>query len=139
MPMFSKMFNQVGLMSQGLDTAWLRHEVSSNNISNIDTPGYKARHVLFETEMRNALSGKGSMEGVTTHRNHFKIGGVPNPANVRPVTITANHHTARMDGNNVNIDSEMANLAENYIRYSALTSQVNSEFIKLRMVIREQA
>ncbi len=135
--MFNKMFRQVNLMQRGMDAAWMREEVINNNIVNADTPNYKAQHVEFESMMQAALSGEGGLEGTATDQKHFKIGGVSDPLKVNPVTLTDMHYTERMDGSNVNIDREMAELAENYIRYSAMQTQVSSEFNRLRMVIRE--
>jgi flagellar basal-body rod protein FlgB len=131
------MFRQVNLMQRGMDAAWMREEVITNNIVNADTPNYKVQHVAFESLMQAALNGEGGLEGKTTDNKHFKIGGVTDPLKVTPVTLTDMHYTTRMDGSNVNIDQEMAELAENYIRYSAMQTQVTSEFNRLRMVIRE--
>ncbi len=135
--LFNNMFRQVNLMQRGMDAAWMREEVINNNIVNADTPGYKAQHVAFESMMQAALAGDGGLEGTTTNPKHFKIGGPSDPMKVNPVTLTDMHYTARMDENNVNIDQEMAELAENYIRYSAMQTQVTSEFNRLRMVVRE--
>jgi flagellar basal-body rod protein FlgB len=131
------MFHHVNLMQRGLDAAWVRQEVISHNITNADTPDYKAQHVEFESLMRAALAGEGGMEGTVTHERHFRIGGVPDPAKVMPVTVTDSHYTTRMDGNNVDVDHQMTELAANYIRYSTLQTQVTSEFDRLKMAVRE--
>jgi flagellar basal-body rod protein FlgB len=131
------MFRQVDLMQRGMDAAWMRQDVISHNIANADTPNYKAQGVRFETMMKAALEGKGKMEGVTTHEKHFPIGGVPDPTKVRPVTVRHNHFTVRMDGNNVDMDHEMSELAANYIRYSMLQAQASGSLNRLKMAIRE--
>ena len=41
----------------------------------------------------------------------------------------------RLDGNNVDIDTESANQAENTLRYYALLDSINQEFTRLRTVI----
>ncbi len=43
----------------------------------------------------------------------------------------------RLDGNNVDIDSEMSLLAKNSIRYNVLVQTLNNEFKKIRSVISE--
>ena len=135
--MFTKMFRHIDLMQRGMDAAWMRQDVISHNIANADTPNYKAQHVAFESVMRAALAGEGTPQGAVTHEKHIRFGGVPDPAQVRPVTVTDNHYTIRMDGSNVDIDHQMGEMAANYIRYSALQSQVTGTFNRLKMVIRE--
>lgn len=53
--MFEKMFNNVSLLKKGLDASWLKNEVISNNVANVDTPGFKSSSVEFELveDMRN--------------------------------------------------------------------------------------
>ncbi len=41
----------------------------------------------------------------------------------------------RYDGNNVNIDTENANLAENQIRYYTLLDSMTQEFSRIREVL----
>ena len=43
--------------------------------------------------------------------------------------------TTRLDGNNVNIDNEMVEMAKNSINYYAAVTKVNSEFRKLNTAI----
>ena len=131
------MFRHVDLMQRGMDAAWKRQEVISHNIANADTPDYKAQHVEFESALRAAMSGEGGLQTSTTNERHFKIGGTPDPTRVMPAVVTDAHYTIRMDGSNVDIDHQMVQLAETYIRYSMLQTQVTSELSKLRMVIRE--
>lgn len=135
--MFSKMFRQVDLIQRGMDAASMRQDVISNNIANVDTPNYKAQHVEFESVMQAALSDGGDLRGTVTNAKHFQIGSISDATQVMPVAVTDSHYTERMDENNVNVDREMTELAANYIRYSAYQTQINSEFNKLRMVIRE--
>jgi flagellar basal-body rod protein FlgB len=132
------MFRHVNLMQRGMDAAWMRQEVISHNIANVDTPNYKQQTVEFESMLRAAMSGEG-LEGTRTNEKHFHIGAPPDPTQVMPVTVGHTHFNIRMDDNNIDIDHEMHALAANYIRYSMITSQVTSEFNKMRMVIREGA
>lgn len=135
--MFNKMFGQVNLLQKGLDTAWLRQEVISNNLANVDTPGFKASHVEFETVFRQALENTGGLSGSLTNRRHIPIGPAASAADVSPVVVREPHYTMRMDENNVDPDREMVELAENTITYNQLVNSVNSEFNRLRMAIRE--
>jgi flagellar basal-body rod protein FlgB len=134
--MFNKMFRNIDLMHRGMDAAWMRQSVIAHNISNVDTPGYKAQHVEFESVLKAALRGEGGMQVTVTHPDHFRIGS-PDPSQVRPVTVTDNHYTTRMDGNNVDIDHQMTQLAQTNIQYNALADRITGSFNRLKLVIKE--
>ena len=51
----SNVFDYVNVLQKAADASALRNEVLSNNIANIDTPGYKRQDVDFETQLRRAL------------------------------------------------------------------------------------
>jgi flagellar basal-body rod protein FlgB len=135
--LFNKVFRHVNLMQRGMDAAWMRQEVHSHNIANVDTPGYKQQTVAFESMLRAAMSSGDKLKGTRTHEKHIHIGAPTDPTAVMPYTVGHTHFNIRMDENNVDIDHEMHGLAANYIRYSTLQAQVMSEFSKMRMVIRE--
>jgi flagellar basal-body rod protein FlgB len=131
------MFRNIDLMQKGLDAAWMRQDVIAHNIANVDTPDYNAQHVEFESLLKAALNGEGTMEGYRTHEKHIRIGGSPDPMQVKPITMTDYHYEIRMDGNNVDPDHQMTEMAANYIRYSALQARVTGSFNRLKMAIRE--
>ncbi|MCL2082082.1 MAG: flagellar basal body rod protein FlgB [Oscillospiraceae bacterium] len=133
--MFSKMFNQVNLIQKGMDASWLRHEVISHNLANADTPGYKTQHVSFEGALKQAMEKTAPEFIWATQNGHFEIAST-DPSAVEPEVVTERHHTMRMDGNNVDADREMTNMAANTITYNALTGQMTSEFSRLRMAIK---
>ena len=51
----SNVFDYVNVLSKAADASALRNEVLSQNMSNIDTPGYKRQDVDFESQLRRAL------------------------------------------------------------------------------------
>ena len=130
--MIDKLFGNVGTLKAGLDAAWLRNEVISNNIANVDTPNYKSSSVSFESAFKKALAqdGNGNKQ---TREGHIEFSN----ATAQPTVIKDTNTTYRMDGNNVNIDAENAELAKNQIYYSTLVQQLSSEFRKLSMAINE--
>lgn len=113
-----------------------RQEAISANIANIDTPGYRRREVTFEHALRSSLEqARGGAALDTTHAAHFAsgaAGGATEPGAVTPRAVIA----ARNDGNAVNIDEEMALLAETQIRFQALTQSIGRRLTTLRTVIR---
>ena len=143
--------HSIEILSRGLDAASLRQEVISNNIANVETPGFKASRVSFEDELRRALGavdGSGPADGrgalpalpavrlVGTNPRHI----VPEPrgsAEVAPRVITDTASSMRNDGNNVDVEAQMAELAENTVLYNALVRQISAQFSNLRTAINE--
>lgn len=129
--LFSKTFN---IMNRGLDASSLRNEVIANNLANVDTPGFKRSDVSFEQELLKAMSGKQKLQGFVTNEKHIPIGG-PSQGEIAPRVVPERTTSIRNDGNNVDIDREMAALAKNSIMYSALIEEINGEFRKIKTAI----
>lgn len=126
----------IDLMQTGLDAASLRQKVSANNLANVSTPGFKTQEVNFEEELAKALNGGSQLAGVLTNERHIPIGS-PKPLDVKPEIRKIDQSELRNDGNNVDIDREMALLAKNTIMYTALTNRISDDFAKLQYVITE--
>lgn len=118
------------LLTRALDASSLRQETLSNNISNINTPGYKAQRVAFENVLEQAMSANG-LSG--THERHLGLGSTEG---VQPRIVRREGTSIRDNGNNVDVDLEMAELAANNIYYNALTNQLSSKYAMVRSVLR---
>ncbi len=118
------------LLKRAMDGLSLRQQVISNNIANLDTPGFKAARVSFEASLRRALKG-GTALSLTDPRHVEPPEYQPNP------TVQVVNTVGRTDGNNVDIDLEMTQLAETSIRYSALVEVLGKRLAVLRTVINE--
>lgn len=126
----SNAFDYVNVLGKAADASWLRHEAITNNIANGQTPLYKRQDVDFEGELKRALSSSRfkSMDE--------KVGNVNlNQLNGRTYTDYAST-SYRLDGNNVDPDTEGVRLASNQIRYNALITGINDEFANLKIVTK---
>ena len=117
------------LVKKGLDVASLRQKAISSNIANVNTPNYKVNKVEFEKYLTEATDG---IVLKKTHERHIGIRGlkdiVPEIKKRETTSLNAN-------GNNVDIDLEMTELAANEIYYSILVQQLNSKLSSLNYVI----
>jgi flagellar basal-body rod protein FlgB len=120
----------IQMLEQGLDYASLREKVIANNIANVDTPNYKARDVQFRTELDRAIR---SFEAKRTNPKHLPF---RHPIDQKFFVTTRGDLVYNHNGNNVDIDQEMSNLAENQIYYNALVEQLNGELTALKTVIK---
>jgi len=112
-----------------------RQEVGSENISNVDTPGFKASGVPFESQLTAALNGSTGTSLLVTNPMHIQPDRV-DLTNVR--MVTDNKSVGRNDGNNVDVEREMYQLADTTIRYDALTKVITQRLGWLRTVIDEK-
>jgi flagellar basal-body rod protein FlgB len=134
--MFEKLTDHLNLREKALDAAWLRNEVIAQNIANVDTPGYKKKSVSFEEYLDQAVDS-GSFKGNTTDGRHMQI-GAGNAENV-PIKVTSDYSnlSTRLDGNNVDVEKEMADSAKNDIRYNTLIQSVSDSYKRLMSAISE--
>lgn len=134
--MLEKLTSHLKLREKALDAAWTRNEAIAQNIANVDTPGYKKKSVAFEEYLEDALD-KDGFKGNTTDKRHIQIGG-GNPDNIK-ITVNTEYKnlSTRLDGNNVDIESEMAALAKNDIRYNTLVQSISGSYSRLKSVISE--
>ncbi|MCI9200851.1 MAG: flagellar basal body rod protein FlgB [Lachnospiraceae bacterium] len=123
-------FDYINVLQKTADAAWIRNDVIANNIANATTPGYKRQDVAFEDELSKALrhSRYKSMDAKVAD---LKI----NRLNPRTYTDSANY-SYRVDGNNVDIETENVTLAANQLKYNGLVECLNQEFKNLQMVMK---
>ena len=133
--MWNNLFKPVDMLQRGLSASWTRNAVIRNNIANIETPNFKASNVEFESLLANALQGSG-FSGTMTHPGHRETGAL-NLDSIQPQIIRRRYTSMRMDGNNVDIESENVKLAQNSIYYNTLVEKMNSELRRLRSAISE--
>ena len=122
-------------LARGMAAATLRHEVISNNIANVNTPKFKRSIVNFEDLLAKELhldDDSGKLKMVRTHDSHLPMAAF---SKARAEIELDDKTTMRVDHNNVDIDVEMANLAENQLYYNALATQLGGHVTKLKNVI----
>lgn len=120
------------LLERSLDAASLRQNVISNNVANVDTPYFKRSDVRFEELLQSAMNGQIGLEGKRTDSRHFHIG---TPSEPTPQVVTDQQSVMNNNQNNVDIDSEMTQLAKNQLRYNALVQQLNHDIRMTRTAI----
>ena len=134
--MLDNLFSSVNTLQKGLNASWLRNEVISNNIANVDTPGFKSSRVNFEDLMAEAAGAENSgLPLAVTNDRHISGPAADGIANVEAQVVTDNTTEVRLDGNNVSVENEMVDLAKNSINYYATVNKINSEFKKLNTAI----
>ena len=120
-------------LSKGLDVYSLRQKITSENIANIQTAGYRRKEVKFEDKLRGALDMK--ITGVRTNANHLPVGG-QHIQQAQPVIEEDPANTLASGVNNVDIDKEMVEQVKNEIRYLYGSRLLSKNFAALRASIK---
>ena len=124
-------FDYISVLDKAADAAWLRNDAIANNIANVVTPGYKRQDVAFESELKKAIGRSSSTSNMDQRVAAIRT------AQLKPVAYTdLSGYSYRLDGNNVDIDTENVMLAENQIKYQGLMNSISEEFNNLQRVMR---
>jgi flagellar basal-body rod protein FlgB len=110
----------VGL-ERAMSGAQMRQQVLANNLANANTPGFKRSDVDFHSALAAAF-GQGAATPAQIAQARFGVS-------------TDSATSMRMDGNNVDVDTEMANLSENSLDFQSLTSVLTSRIKILQNAI----
>ncbi len=111
------MDTRIDLLARVLDGAATRHRVIAHNVANVNTPDYKRLDVRFEEELTKVLAAHGDV------------------SHVKPTIVEDPTNPARVDGNTVDIDQEMAQLTKNSLLYQAASTIIASRMATLRSAI----
>jgi flagellar basal-body rod protein FlgB len=84
-----------------------RQTVLSNNLANVNTPGFKRSDVSFQGALASALSSSNGDDTASIEETPF-------------TTSTDSSTSMRADGNNVDVDQESANLSENQLLFDSV-------------------
>ena len=127
----------LNVLERAMDYSSMRQSALSDNIANINTPGYQRKDISFDQVLATAGSTNSSAALETSDPRHFSSAATT--SGDKPAVITHQGGAMRMDGNNVDIDSEMSKLAQNQIYYQALAQLTASQFTNLKSVIKGSA
>lgn len=129
----SDAYNYINILNKAAGASWTKNEIIANNLANVDTPDYKRKDLDFESLLSEALSDT----SVHTRNMDKKVAAL-NTASLRPKVYTEYSTLSyRYDGNNVDVDTEQAYLADNQIKYYTLLDSMTHEFNRLRSVLNQ--
>jgi flagellar basal-body rod protein FlgB len=121
--------NAASLALKGLES---RQQVISNNVANVDTPGYSAKTLDFETTLKNAINSTNTISMTKTNDKHLSSSSVSSTN----FTATQNRTggTYREDGNNVDIETELVDMTDTNIKYQAISQGLSSKLLLLKSI-----
>jgi flagellar basal-body rod protein FlgB len=117
----------IAALAKTLDGAAARHRAIAENIANADTPGFQRSDVSFESDLEAALKQAPAHPRTALDRIR----------SVRVRTVRDRSAPLRADGNTVDIEREMASLAQNTMRFEAAAHALATKLKMLRAALSE--
>ncbi len=115
-----------------MDGLSMRQQVISRNIANVDTPGYQAQSINFETAVKQAMEKSDQAALTLTDPLHMQV---DQPDTTVMITNTPGG-TQRADGNDVDIDTELTQMNETAVRYQALSQLISLKYSEIRNLVK---
>lgn len=126
----SNAYNYIDVLTKAADYSWTRNEIITNNIANNDTPGYKRKDVTFESYLMQELAS-GDSTSLRRRINDVDL------SNINPTVYTDYSELSyRLDGNNVDIDTENVEFASNQLYYQTVLDTIDYQFQMLKAAMQ---
>ena len=127
--------NADSLTMATLDHRLKRSETIGANIANAETPGFRAIGYDFEEQLQQLSGRDARMHVEVSHPRHMRSGLTFADGTVRPDIYVRPTEAIGEDGNTVDVDAEMARLAQNQIQYRTAVEMINRKVGILRYAI----
>lgn len=121
---------KVPVLNAVLDVTQVRQRVIANNIANVSTKGFHAKDVRFQDYLSSFVN-PGPVQAQTTDGSHMAIPDGQDRPEVYEVQSEVNDSGL----NNVDIDKEMAGLAENHLFFNVGSTLIQRQFAGLKKSI----
>lgn len=121
---FDSMLSHNRIIGTAMNAAAVRSNVINNNIANADVPNFTKSTVVFEELLARELEGA-------------RRTGSINLSNVTPrIVHNMTEYSFRVDGNNVDVESEMVELYKNAARYDVMANSLMGNFRRINAVLQ---
>ncbi len=121
--MLNRMYSINSVLEKGLQASVIKNNIIQDNIANADTPDYQRKSVIFESKLAKEMEAS-------------KKSGVIDVRKIVP-TVESSPPRYRLDGNGVDINTEMVELYKNAVRYDMLISSVSNNIKKINLVLNK--
>jgi len=111
------------LVRTALDASSLRHEAISNNIANVNTPGFKSQKVSFEDQLQ-AMVGSGQYKNDHLLKEKME--------SINPYIYESDNEQQSNQ-----LDVEMVDMAKNTIHYQTLLKGLRGYGSIVKMAIKQ--
>lgn len=130
-----------------IDLRWQRHDLLSHNLANADTPGFRPHDLEFEGVLQAVVTGErggGPMAAVPQHPAFAPVnpeasaGPFDHPSEVQEAVTRADVGDT-LDDNAVDVDREMAKVADNSLYYQASLELLRRRYAAVQRAITDMS
>lgn len=104
-------------LEAGVQLTWMQQQLHMQNLANVETPGYKAKSLVFDSVLENAQNSAQA------------------PDVIRARVVADENVSVLQDGNNVDVEAENMELYKAYAQYSMLLDKVKGQFNNYNTVL----
>jgi len=123
------------LQMESLNQRSRRNEVITANIANAETPGYRAFGYDFEKQLQDLAKINEPIAVKVTNPRHLKNNFTQADGSMKPDVYVRPTESVDQDGNTVDMDTEMAQLAQNQILFRTAVETLNRKIGTLKYAI----
>lgn len=123
--------NSMIMLERAANFQWVKQQMILDNISNAETPNYKAKYVTFEEALRSSIREAARAKAPAGSMRTALSTAVP-------VVHTAWDESARLDENGVNVAEQSMELVRNAYQVQHVYRAINSDLSRLMTAIRGQ-
>jgi flagellar basal-body rod protein FlgB len=123
------------LQMESLSQRSRRNEIITGNIANAETPGYRAFGYDFEKQLQDLAASKDAVNVKTTDPRHLKNNFTSADGKIKPDVYVRPSESVDEDGNTVDMDAEMSQLAQNQILFRTAVETLNRKIGTLKYAI----
>ncbi len=125
------------LLFQQLNFRGEKQKIISSNIANINTPNYKTKDISFDSQLQQSKQSN-DLQLKVTHNNHISSQGTTSK-NDNMTVYEVEGLEEQNDGNNVNLDKQMSEMAKNSIMFDAIQGSLKKDAAWMKEVIASAA
>lgn len=130
----SLLFKQLGYTA-------VKEKIVSTNISNKDTPGYKTKEISFNEQLNSTRKDSSrinydmNLKLSYTNSAHMKLDDTIKTDKKDYTIVMSKNLDEQNDGNNVDLDTQMSEMAQNSVIFSAIQSSIRKDSAWFKSVI----
>lgn len=125
----------MAVLKKSMDLRAQKQQVIAANIANAETPGYAARKMSFEADLRKAIASP-ETPGRISNAKHFSI-GASGLDGVQGQIVKQRDTNPLGDGNSVSLQDEMFDLAENQLLFEASAQILKKKLTMLKYAVSD--
>ena len=126
--------NVSNLLFEQLKNRGDNQKIIASNIANLNTPNYKTKALSFEDEL-SKVKKTNELKLTTTHSNHIAFYDDTNKKVSKNEVYEVQGLEEQNDGNNVNLDHQMSEMAKNSVMYDAITNSIKKDAQWFKLMI----